>query len=147
MIWFKLVGTSEEPVPPDWAVERPDLFREIRFPWNKPPRDLSNGEPIIVYAVGSRVLIANQTVDGPPRLMPRRGPIGSPENRWPHSVSVKTDFFCSPLSSAPVLREVAPDFARRYASRFRDGSHWRIEVEEYELLAAAIKTSSHPYAS
>ena len=147
MIWFKLVGTSENPVPPDWAVERSDLFREIRFPWNKPPRDLSNGEPIIVYAVGSRVLIASQTVDGPPRLLPRRGPIGSPQNRWPHSVSVETEFYCSPLSRAPVLREVAPNFARRYASRFRDGSHWRIEADEYELLAAAIKIKRRPYSS
>jgi hypothetical protein len=102
---------------------------------------------MIVYAVGSRVLIANQTVDGPPRLMPRRGPAGSPQNRWPHSVSVKTDFYCSPLSGAPALREVAPDFARQYAGRFRDGSHWRIDAAEYELLAGAIKTSGQPFVS
>jgi hypothetical protein len=147
MVWFKLVGTSKEPVPPKWAVERPDLFCEIRFPWNKPPRDLSNGEQIIVYAVGTRVLIASQTIDGPPRLRPRRGPIGSPQNRWPHSISVKTEFYCSPLSSAPVLREVAPDFTHRYASRFRDGSHWRIEHDEYALLAAAIEASGRSYGT
>jgi len=144
MIWFKLVGATDKPVPPNWAEERPDIFTEIHFPWNKPPTDVSNGERMIVYAVGSRVLIATQTVDGPPRIVPRRGPVGSNEYRWPHSVTVKTHSYCSPLSSAPKLREVAPDFAERYATKFREGSHWRIEDDEYAELAAAIEAAGRP---
>ncbi|MGH2864927.1 MAG: hypothetical protein ACRDJX_06720 [Solirubrobacteraceae bacterium] len=59
------------------------------------------------------MLIATQTADGPPYIAPKRGPAGLPEYRWPHSITVKTDYYCSPLASAPKLREVVPDFAKR----------------------------------
>lgn len=145
MIWFKLVGATDKPVPPNWEVERPALFTEVHFPWNKPPTDVSNGERIILYAVGSRVLIATQIVDGPPTIAPRRGPVGSDAYRWPHSIDVRTLDYCSPLRNAPKLREIAPEFADRYAGKFREGSHWRIEDAEYAQLAAAIKTAGRTF--
>jgi hypothetical protein len=147
MIWFKLVGATDKPVPPNWGDERSDLFTEVHFPWNKPPTDVSNGERIILYAVGSRVLIATQTVDGPPTIAPRRGPVGSDEYRWPHSIAVKTHYYCSPIDSAPKLREVAPDFDERYKNNFREGSHWRITEAEYEKLAAEIEAAGRPFQS
>jgi hypothetical protein len=145
MKWFKLVGATEEPIKEDWEHKEPQLFSKLQFPWNKRPRDFSNGEPIIVYAVGDRVLIATQTVEGPPKLAERRGSVGSPEHRWPHSIPVVTHYYCSPLKSAPKLREVAPDFAKRYAGKFREGSHWRIDDAEYAELAAAIEEEGRPF--
>src|ERR1700691_5153547 len=133
MNWFKLVGSTESPVDEDWERTEPGNFTEIHFPWNKPPTRISSHDRIILYAVGGR-LMATQTVDGPPRIMPRRGAVGSQENRWPHLVEVRTHYFCSPLRSAPELRRVAPDFAENHSKRFRDGSHWRITDAEYEQL-------------
>ena len=60
MNWFKLVGSTEDPVAEDWAHDDAQNFTEIRFPWNKPP-DLWSPGRIILYAVGSRALIATQT--------------------------------------------------------------------------------------
>ncbi|MFZ1154673.1 MAG: hypothetical protein WAN93_07200, partial [Solirubrobacteraceae bacterium] len=59
-------------------------------------------------------------------------------------IKVRTHCFCSPPTSAPKLRGVAPDFAERHAKRFRDGSHWRITDAEYEQLAAAIEQDERP---
>jgi hypothetical protein len=143
MNWFKLVGATDSPVDDDWEHTEPWNFTQIHFPWNKPPTRISSPDRIILYAVGGR-LMATQTVDSPPRIEPRRGPAGSPENRWPHSIKVRTHFFCTPLNEAPELRIVAADFAARYSSRFRDGSHWRISDVEYEQLAAIIDKAGRP---
>jgi hypothetical protein len=144
MIWFKLVGATEEPVPPNWEIERPDIFSKLHFPRNKPPSKVSNGESIIVYAVGSQVLIATQTVQRSPGRR-RSGPPGSRAYRWPWEIDVKTHHFCSPLKDAPKLREVAPDFAKRYAGKFREGSHWEIDEPEYAELAGTIEAAGRPY--
>jgi len=144
MIWFKLVGATEEPVPPNWEIERRDIFTKLNFPRTKPPNKVSNGEPIIVYAVGSRVLIATQIVQRSSGRK-RSGPPGSREYRWPWEIEVKTHHFCSPLKDAPKLREVAPDFAKRYAGKFWEGSHWEIDEPEYAELAAAIEAAGRPY--
>ena len=139
MNWLKLIGATDKPLPEDWEHDAAHNFTELRFPWNKPPSDIWAPGRIVLYAVGSTALIATQSVDGPPHINPRRGPAGSRDNRWPHSIKVKTHSFCSPLSSAPLLREVAPEIADKYAKRFRNGSHWRITDEEYEKVAAAIE--------
>lgn len=143
--WFKLVGSTEDPVAEDWEHEGPEMFTEVRFPWNKGPKDIWAPGRLILYAVGSRVLVAVQTVDGPPQFNPRRGPPGSTTNRWPHTIRVRTHYYCSPLSSAPQLRDVSPEFADRYAKRFREGSHWKISDDEYEPLEAAIKKAGREY--
>jgi hypothetical protein len=142
--WFKLVGAIEKPVPPCWETERPDLFTEIYFPRKKPPTDVANGERIILYAVGDRVLIATQTVVS--ALPKRRGKRGSDEFRWPWGLRVETHFFCSPLKSAPGLHEIAPEFDDRYAKRFRRASHWEIDEPEYDQLASAIEASGRRYS-
>jgi hypothetical protein len=144
--WFKLVGATDSPVDENWEHTEPGNFTVIHFPWNKPPTKVCSPDRIILYAVGGR-LMATQTVDGPPRIEPRRGPAGSPENRWPHSIQVRTHRFCSPLSSAPELRKVAPDFAEHHSKRFRDGSHWQISDAEYEQLAATIDEVGRPYSN
>jgi hypothetical protein len=141
MSWLKLVGSTENPVPDYWNVDRPDLLSEIRFPWNKPPSDIWAPGWLILYAVGTGALIAIQSVDGPPQLLPRRGAPGTPENRWPHKLAVKTECVCSPVSSAPRLRDTAPEIAARYRSRFRNGSYWKIDNGEYELLAEIIQAA------
>src|ERR1700691_1778578 len=144
MNWFKLVGATDSPVDDDWERNESGNFTAIHFPWNKPPTRISSSDRIILYAVGGK-LMATQTVDGPPRIEPRRGPAGSPENRWPHSIKVRTHFFCSPLNEAPELPVVAAEFAARHSSRFRDGSHWRISDDEYELLPPIIGKAGRPY--
>jgi len=146
MIWFKLVGAVDRPVPPDWEHDRPELFTKIHFPRNKRPNKLSNGERIILYAVGTRVLIATQTVyDTYSASKERKGPPGSPEDRWPWEIAVTTDYYCSPLDEAPKLREVSSNFADRYIGKFREGSHWRIDPDEYDTLAAAIEACGRQY--
>ena len=142
---FKLVGATDKPLPEDWARDAPHNFEEIRFPWNKPPNNVWSPGRIVLYAVGSTALIATQSVDGPPHINPRRGPTGSRDNRWPHSIKVRTHFFCSPLSSAPRLRDIAPEVADKYARLFRNGSHWQITDQEYEKLAGAIERAGRPY--
>jgi hypothetical protein len=146
MNWFKLVGSTEDRLAEDWAHEEAGNFTEVRFPWNKPPNLWSPGR-LILYAVGSTALVATQSVDGPPSIRPRRGPAGSRDYRWPHAIKVKTHYYCSPLATAPLLRTVAPDFADKYAKRFRNGSHWQITDEEYEQLAAAIEEAGQRYQS
>jgi hypothetical protein len=145
--WFKLVGATEDPVGEDWERTDSDNFIEIRFPWNKPPTQVCLHDRVILYAVGAGVLMAAQRVVGEPGINPRRGPKGSLDDRWPHTIQVETGDYCSPLASAPKLREVAPDFAERYAKRFRNGSHWRIDDSEYEHLALAIKQTGRRYAA
>jgi hypothetical protein len=145
MNWFKLIGATDSQLAEDWAVDESINFTEIWFPWSKPPKMISKPDRIILYAVGHGLLVAEQTVDGPPQLRPRRGPVGSPENRWPHRISVRTHYFCSPLSTAPKLRDVAPAFAQRHAKKFRNGSHWRISDAEYEELAMTIREHGQPY--
>jgi len=147
MNWFKLVGATGDPVDENWAEVEAHNFTEIRFPWNKPPTEVCSPDRFVLYAVGSTALIATQTVDGPPSIRPRRGAAGSRDDRWPHAVKVKTRFFCSQLSSAPLLRDVAPEIADKYAKRFRNGSHWKITDEEYETLAMAIEGSGCRYGA
>ena len=147
MNWFKLVGAIGDKVAEDWEHEEPENFVEIRFPWNKPPTQVCRHDRVILYAVEHGALMATQRVVGWPGIKPRRGPNGSLENRWPHTIEVETLHFCSPISSAPKLREVAAGFADRYARRFWNGSHWRISDEDYETLAAAIEAAGHPYAA
>lgn len=144
MNWFKLIGSTDNQVAENWADEEAHNLTEIRFPWNKPP-DLWTPGRVILYAVGSTALIAAQSIDGPPSKRSRRGPPGSDDDRWPHRIKVKTHYYCSPLSTAPRLRQVAPEFADKYAKLFRNGSHWKIENEEYERLADAIEAAGQPY--
>ena len=144
--WFKLVGATEGfDVADYWAQDQPLYFTEISFPWNKSPADIWKPGRIILYAVGWGVLMAEQSVAGPPKVRPRRGPAGSPQNRWPHTLAVKTLYYCSPLSKAPKLREYAPEFAAKYAKRFWNGSHWEITEAEYRQLAAMIRSWGRPY--
>ncbi|MEK6273166.1 MAG: hypothetical protein AABM42_11045 [Actinomycetota bacterium] len=75
--WFKLVGSTEDPVPEDWEDDGPEMFTEVRFPWNKPPRDIWAPGRLILYAVGWRVLVATQTVNGPPEIKQRHEPLES----------------------------------------------------------------------
>jgi hypothetical protein len=145
MNWFKLVGATGDPAAEDWEHEEPDNFTEIRFPWNKPPTDVWSPGRIVLYAVERGVLMATQTIDGAPSINQRRGPTGSLTNRWPHTIKVKTHRYCSPLTSAPELRTVAPEFAEKYSKRFRQGSHWRITDDEYQQLAAAVERAGRPY--
>lgn len=145
MNWLKLVGATDNPISEDWEHEDPHNFTEIRFPWNKPPSKVWAPGRVILYAVGSTALIATQSIDGPPHMNPRRGPAGSRDNRWPHAIRVKTHFYCSPLSSAPLLREVAPEIADRYAKLFRNGSHWPITDQEFEKLAAAVEANGRRF--
>jgi hypothetical protein len=145
--WFKLVGATESQVADDWDQKEPHNFTMVYFPWNKPPRHVCRSDRIVLYAVGAGALMATQIVDAPPRLKQRRGPIRSSENRWPHSIEVRTLRYCSPLATAPKLREAALDFAKHYSKRFRNGSHWQITDEEYEQLAAAIDASGRVYRS
>jgi hypothetical protein len=148
MNWFKLVGTTKDPVPPDWEHEDPGMFTRLHFPRNKRPNKLSNGERIVVYAVRHGLLIATQTVESTaPASRERKGAPGSPEHRWPWEIWVKTHAYCSPLASAPALREVAPDFADRHSNKFRDGSHWPITDAEYLQLAGAIEANGRFYES
>jgi hypothetical protein len=121
------------------------LLNEVRFPWNKPPDDIWAPGHLILYAVGSGALIADQQVDGPPQIRPRRGAPGTPNNRWPHKLTVKTEYLCSPVSAAPKLRDVAPEFADHYKARFWNGSHWKISEDEYEQLASIIRSFGAPF--
>lgn len=146
MIWFKLVGAVDDPVDENWAEVSKEIFTEIHFPRNKRPNKLSNGEGVILYAVGTKVLIATQTVASTlPASRERKGLPGSPEYRWPWQIDVETHHFCSPLKDAPKLREVAPEFARRYAGKFWEGSHWEIDEPEYKKLAAEIEAAGRPF--
>lgn len=145
MNWLKLVGASGDPLAENWASSEARNLVEIRFPWNKPPSQVCSPDRIILYAVGSTALVATQTVDGPPSIRPRRGPAGSRDDRWPHAIKVKTHYFCSPISSAPRLREVAPEIAEKYSKRFRNGSHWKLTDGEYKRLAAAIESAGRKY--
>jgi hypothetical protein len=139
--WFKLVGSTENPLPDDWVQQRPDLLTAIRFPWNKPPSDIWAPGKLVLYAVGSGALIAVQRVDGPPQLLPRRGAPGTAENRWPHKLAVKTERFCPSVCFAPKLRDDVPTFAAKYGSRFRNGSHWAITDEEFAVLDEVIRSA------
>lgn len=146
MIWFKLLGAVDDPVRPYWDIETPEIFTKIHFPRNKRPSKMSNGERIIAYAVGSQVLIATQTVESTHYLAnERKGPPGSAEYRWPWEIAVKTHYYCSPLEDAPELREVAPEFAERYTSKFRRASHWEIDEAEYKKLATAIEATGRRF--
>jgi hypothetical protein len=144
---FKMIGATEDQVVEDWEHKESHIFMEIRFPWNKPPTEVWSPGRVIVYAVGSGALIATQIVDGPPSIKPRRGPAGSRDDRWPHEIKVKTLYYCSPLSTAPMLREVSPKFADKYRKRFRNGSHWQITDEEYQVLADAIEGAGRPISA
>jgi hypothetical protein len=144
---FKLIGATENRVADDWEHKEPHIFTEIRFPWNKPPTNVWSPCQVIIYTVGSGALIATQEVAGPPSIKPRRGPAGSRDNRWPHEIEVKTLYYCSPLSAAPELRDVSPEFADKYRKRFRNGSHWQITDEEYDLLASAVEDAGRPFSS
>ena len=85
------------PLPAEfWAQDEPFNFTEVSFPWNKSPSDIWRLGPLILYALGWGVLVAEQEVDGPPQIKPRRGPRGSATNRWPHRLAVKTLYYFSP---------------------------------------------------
>jgi hypothetical protein len=143
--WFKLVGATDDPVHEDWEHVEPGIFTRLHFALTKPPNRLSNGEPIIIYTVVSGALIATQTVDGPTPPTKRSDQADARVRRWPWEIVVETHHYCSPLKSAPKLREVAPDFAKKYAALFREGSHWQIDDDEYQRLAAAIEAAGRPY--
>lgn len=146
MNWFKLVGSTESPVGKNWAEEEPWIFTKVHFPRNKRPNKISNGELIVIYAVASKVLLATQTVvSTAPASKERKGTPGTDEHRWPWEIWVHTHYYCSPLEDAPVLREVAPEFAERHAKKFREGSHWPIEDSEYAQLATAVQECGRPY--
>jgi hypothetical protein len=145
--WFKLIGSTEDPVKDDWEHEEPGIFTKMHFPRNKRPVKISNDELVIVYAVKSMRLIATQkVVDTKPASKERKGEAGTDEHRWPWEIIVGTDHYCSPLATAPELREVAPDFKANYASYFREGSHWEIADSEYDQLAAAITAAGRSYS-
>ena len=147
--WYKLVGSTTlgQQVDEDWEHNDPGNFTEIRFPWNKPPTQVCLHDGVIVQAVVDTGLMAVQKVVGQPGINPRRGPRGSLNDRWPHTIQVETEFFCSPLKSAPKLRDIYPEFAEKYAHLFRNGSHWRISEAEFDKLAEAIRQAGRPYSS
>jgi hypothetical protein len=118
--WYKLVGstTPGQQVDEDWEHKDPGNFTAIRFPWNKPPTQICLHDGVIVQAVVDTGLMAVQRVVGQPGINPRRGPKGSLNDRWPHTIEVETECFCSPLKSAPKLRDVYPAFADKYGAPF-----------------------------
>jgi hypothetical protein len=159
MSWFKLVGSTENPLPDNWVADLPALLTEMRFPWNKPPSDIWAPGHLILYAVGAGALIGIQQVDGPPQLRPRRGVPGSVENRWPHKLAVKTEVVCSPVSAAPkfarsragdcravweaILERVALE-ARRQRIRAARGNH---SLRRYTCRLALTSEIVSPYGS
>jgi hypothetical protein len=145
MNWFKLVGATGHQVAEDWEHDDAENFVSIRFPWSKPPSRICLHDRVVLYAVGDGVLMATQRVIGEPGIKPRRGPKGSQDDRWPHTLDVETLFYCSPLSTAPKLRDVAPDVADKYEKKFWNGSHWRITDEEYEQLAHIVEEAGRSH--
>ena len=81
----KLVGAIDDPVDENWAEVNQGIFTEIHFPRNKRPNKLSNGERVILYAVGTKVLLATQTVAS--TLPASRDAKGSLDPRVPMAVA------------------------------------------------------------
>ncbi len=141
--WFKLVGATDSRLAEFWAQDEPFNFTEVWFPWNKSPSNIWRPGRLILYAVGWGVLVAEQDVDGPPQIKPRPGPPGSPTNRWPRRLAVKTLYYCSPLTTAPELREHAPESP----TAMRSDSGMARTGESTRMSTSCCRESSAPTAS
>jgi hypothetical protein len=139
MNWFKLVGATEDQVHEHWDEDESEMFTRVHFSAGKPPTSIFNKDRMVLYAVGSKVLIATQTVVASPGVHYTDG------RRWPWEITVTTHDYCAPLSKAPKLREHVPEVAERYAKKFWEGSHWEIDDGEYEQLASAVAATGRPY--
>lgn len=136
--WFKLVGATGGAVPDRWTIEEPSLFDLMRFPKHRQPTKISNYNGLIAYAVGKRKVFAAQRRAGALRIQAPYGPEGSVTYRWPHEMEVETFAWVADLRHAPDLTSVLPDFTDKYRKYFRQGSHWQITDEEFDVLQNAI---------
>jgi hypothetical protein len=141
------VGNSDTggELPDDWVSEIPSLLHEMRFPKHRRPTNISNGEPIICYAVKKGQVFALQSRKpglDTIRLKPPTGPIGSATYRYPNEMDVVTHAYISDLRDAPMLADVQPNFMKLHGKKFWNGSHWEISLSEYEPLKQSILASS-----
>src|SRR5688572_18086860 len=110
----------------------------MRFPKHRPPRDISDHERLIGYAVEKGKVFLVQTRAGGIRIQPPYGPKGSVTYRWPNEMDVETHAWVPNLKNAPELKAVLPDFMDKYRKKFWRGSHWLIDDAEYDALEAAV---------
>lgn len=104
--WLKLLGTADRPVPEQWAHDRPDLLKAVAFGGDEPPADISTGDRLVYYAVGSGrfFAVAEITSEHPyERTITHEW-----EAQWPWMFDVRILAKKRRLSEAPSVLELGP---------------------------------------
>ena len=79
--WLKLIGASDFIVPDNWAFERPDLLKIVRFGEAHPPTPIGRGDHLVFHAVGhQRIVAVVEVLDAEAKLDPAPKEW---EKRWP----------------------------------------------------------------
>jgi hypothetical protein len=104
--WLKLIGATDFIVPDNWAFERPDLLKIVRFGETHPPTPISRGDHLVFHAVGHQRLVAVvEVLDDEAQLDPAPQEW---EKRWPLMLGVKALVKVRKVSQAPPTASLGP---------------------------------------
>lgn len=111
--WLKLVGASDFVLSENWALDRPDLLKIVRFGEVHPPTPIFRRDRLVFHAVGHHRLVAvvevlddEATLDPAPKEW---------EKRWPLMLRIKPLVKVRKVSTGPLTSALGalPDLAHQ----------------------------------
>jgi hypothetical protein len=111
--WLKLIGATDFIVPENWAFERPDLLKIVRFGEAHPPAPIAQGDRLVFHAVGhQRIVALVEVLDDEAQLDPAPKEW---EKRWPLMLRVNALVKVRKVSHAPLTAALGelPDLAHQ----------------------------------
>jgi hypothetical protein len=98
--WLKLVGAADFVLSENWALDRPDLLRIVRFGEVHPPTPISRGDQLVFHAVGHKRIVALvEVLDEVAKLDPAPKEW---EKRWPLMRQVRPLIKVRRVSKGPL---------------------------------------------
>jgi hypothetical protein len=134
--WVKIVGSADDPLKPEWLIEREGLLRSVWFP--KHPRSIRAGDLLVYYAAThGRFPAVVEVVSDKVYARP-----DTHSERWPWYMRVRPRLVIPRLDESPTLADVGLD-----PLRLRRQSHILLADDEWERFRSRYLPPHGDYAT
>jgi hypothetical protein len=135
LIWLKLVGAIDAPMPDPWLEARRDLRDEVGFT-KRAAVDI--GEELVMYAIPQQRIIGIAEVVSHPIKGPKTG-----EERWPWRSKIAWKIAIADYDRCPTLADIATP-ERDLRKSVQRQSHIGLSWSEFERARALLEDAFDP---